>query len=151
MSAIGWCLVLAAAAGDAAAQSHEVWVAARRLHRGSAVACSDFSLQQRAIRPTSAPALAVPCELAPGAVALRELAVGDLVRSADVGAAPAVMAGSAVRLLLQAPGIHVTARAIALADAWVGDRVEVRLDRPARTFKTRVTGPGSVQLTEAFP
>jgi flagella basal body P-ring formation protein FlgA len=44
--------------------------------------------------------------------------------------------------------VSVATTAIALADARVGDQIDVRLQRPARTLRTRVTAPGSVQLID---
>lgn len=124
----------------------EVWVASRRLRKGSSVACADFNVQRRELRDAPRLALALPCAIGPEAVALRELASGDVVRTIDVGQAPDVMAGTPVSLSVATKGINVTTTAIALADARVGDQIDVRLRRPTRTLKTRVTGRGSVQL-----
>ena len=79
---------------------------------------------------------------------LRDIAAGAVVRSSDVGKAPAVMAGMPVRVSVATGAINVTTSAVALADASVGDQIDVRLQRPARTLRTRVAGPGVVQLVE---
>jgi flagella basal body P-ring formation protein FlgA len=126
----------------------EVWVATRRLPKGSAVTCVDLGLERRDVRSVPRLPLAARCELGPEAVALRDIAAHDVMRSVDVGRAPDVMAGARVRVTVASGGIRATTTAIALADAHVGDRIEVRLQRPARTLRTRVIGPGLVQLMD---
>jgi flagellar basal body P-ring formation protein FlgA len=146
--ALAW--VLPAQAQTVAAPDADVWVAARRLHKGSAVSCGDFIVKRRRARDVPRLALPAPCAVAPASVALRELAAGDVVRTVDVGSAPDVMAGHTVRLTVATKGISVTTKATALADARVGDQIDVRLQRPTRTLKTRVIGPGSVQLVDTL-
>lgn len=129
----------------------EVGVAARRLRKGSAVTCAEVTIRRRDVGDVPTLPLATPCEMEPGVVALRDIAAGDVIRSADFGRAPDVTAGFPVRVSVAIGGISVTTSAIALADARVGDQIDVRLQRPARTLRTRVTGPGSVQLMGGSP
>jgi flagella basal body P-ring formation protein FlgA len=133
----------------------EQWLIKRRLRKGSAVVCDDLSLQWRKVRVGQQSSYAPPnafgaaeCDLANDAVALRDLSARDVVHVGDIGKAPHVMAGSAVRLSVFANAIQVTTTATALADANAGDQIQVRLARPNRTLRTRVTGPGTVQLLE---
>jgi flagella basal body P-ring formation protein FlgA len=126
----------------------DVWIATRRLRKGSAVKCAELGIQRRDMQELPASSLSFPCALAPDVVALRDIAARDVVRSVDIGSAPDVVAGAPVRVSVVTGGISVTTTAIALADARKGDQISVRLQRPARTLRTRVTGPGSVQLTE---
>lgn len=126
----------------------EVLVAARRLRKGSTVGCSDLVARRRNIRDLPQTRLAVPCAIDSQEVALRDIATGDLVRTSDVGQPPAVSAGRPVSVSVVANGVSVTTTAIALADASIGDQIDVRLQRPTRTLRTRVTGPGTVQLME---
>lgn len=126
----------------------EVWIATRRLRKGSAVKCADLGVQFRDVKEVPGESLAFPCDLSPAVVALRDLAARDVVRGVDIGSAPDVMAGAPVRISVVTRGISVTTTAVALADARRGDQVAVRLQRPARTLRTRVTGPGAVQLLE---
>jgi flagella basal body P-ring formation protein FlgA len=128
--------------------SREVWVAARRLRKGSAVTCADLSMQRRDVRELPRLSLALPCDIEPDSVALRDIAAGDVVRTVDVGEAPDVSAGARVRVNVTTGAVSVATTAIALADARVGDQIDVRLQRPARTLRTRVTAPGSVQLID---
>lgn len=129
----------------------EVWVSARRLRKGSAVSCADLTLQQRQVKDLPKLSMIGACEVAADAVSLRDIAAGAVVRSSDVGKAPDVMAGAQVRVSVANGAINVTTSAVALADASVGDQIDVRLQRPARTLRTRVAGPGLVQLVEGSP
>jgi flagella basal body P-ring formation protein FlgA len=126
----------------------EVWVAARRLPKGSAVTCADLDLERRDFRSLPRLTLAAPCEFGPEVVTLRDIGARDVVRSVDIGKALDVTSGAPVRVIVATGGISVSTSAVALADARVGDRIEVRLQRPARILRTRVIGPGSVQLTD---
>ena len=126
----------------------EVWVTTRRLRKGSLVSCADLTLEQRPVQDLPKLALTGACDFASDAVSLRDIADGAVVRSSDVGKAPDVMAGMPVRVSVEAGAINVTTSAVALADASVGDQIDVRLQRPARTLRTRVAGPGLVQLVE---
>jgi len=127
----------------------DAWVAGRRLAKGSAVACVDLVVQRRELKQAVVSTPLAPCELAADSVALRDVAKNDVVRPIDLGALPAVMAGAAVRLDVAAGGVSVATNAVALADAQVGDLIDVRLQRPLRTLKARVTAPSAVQLTDA--
>lgn len=126
----------------------EVPVAARRLRKGSAVTCSDLATQLRDVRTVPQSTLERPCQIAAEAVTLRDLAAGDIVRSADIGRSPDVSAGMPVRVSVSNGSITVSTSAIALADAQVGDQVDVRLPHPMRILKARVTARGSVQLAQ---
>lgn len=128
-----------------------VWVAARRLRKGSAVRCADIEPRRRDVRVVPAGALSGPCALADGITALRDIAAADAIRSVDLGRAPDVVAGTPVWVSVAAPGVNVTTSAIALADAMVGDQVDVLMKHPRRTLRTRVSGPGAVQLLQEAP
>jgi flagella basal body P-ring formation protein FlgA len=91
-----------------------------------------------------------PCVLASDASVLHDLAAGDLVRSIDLGAQPDVVSGSPVRITATSGTVSITAIGTALADAHRGDRVDVRLLRPTRVLHGRVSGPGLVELADAW-
>jgi flagella basal body P-ring formation protein FlgA len=131
------------------------WVAVRRLRKGSTVSCDDLSLQPRPLRAPERPASKVAgllstenCELAPGTTALRDIAAAEVIRSTDVGTPPEITAQMPVRVSVASGGVSLTTIAIALADARLGDELDVRLRNPARILKTRVTGSGSAQLLD---
>lgn len=126
----------------------EVPVAARRLRKGSAVTCADLAPQLREARTVPKSTLGRSCDIPAEAVTLRDLAAGDIVRSTDIGRAPDVSAGMPVRVSVANGAVTVSTTAIALADAQVGDQVDVRLPHPTRVLKGRVTARGSVQLAE---
>jgi flagella basal body P-ring formation protein FlgA len=126
----------------------DVLVASRRLRKGSALRCDDLSVERRDIRRMPQHALLAPCEIASGSVVQRDIAARDVLRNLDVGPALDVVAGMPVRLSVATSGIQVMTTAVALADARVGDRVDVRLQRPTRRLQVRVIGPGSVELAE---
>jgi flagella basal body P-ring formation protein FlgA len=129
----------------------EVWVATRRLRKGSTVRCADIEPRRRDVRLVPAQALSGPCALAEGITALRDIAAADAVRSVDIGRAPDVVAGMPVSVSVAAQGVNVTTSAVALADAMIGDQVDVLMKRPRRTLRTRVSGPGAVQLLQEGP
>ena len=126
----------------------DVAVSKRRLSKGSAVSCDDVGVERRALSATPKRPLLLPCRIGEGVVARRELARGDALRENDVGAPPDVTAGAMVSIDASTGGINVTTLAIALSDAQRGDIVNVRLERPRRTLRTRVTGVAKVQLLD---
>jgi flagella basal body P-ring formation protein FlgA len=126
----------------------DVAVAARRLHKQSSVQCSDLSVSRMPARSLPKRPLLLPCEVAARAVALREVAAGDILRADDIGAPFDVVEGAHVTLRLISGGVMVDAAAVALTDARVGDTAEVRMDHPTRTFKARVTGRSMVDLLD---
>jgi flagella basal body P-ring formation protein FlgA len=126
----------------------EVRVAKRRLRKGSAVTCDDLQVERRDVRTAPAGSMKLPCDIASGSVALRDITIGDVVRGADVGEALAVSSGAPVEVSVAIGAINVTIAGVALADARAGDEIEVRLQRPARILKARVTGPGSAKLVD---
>jgi flagella basal body P-ring formation protein FlgA len=127
----------------------QVPVATRRLRRGSVVSCADVESRLRDLGRMPKTVWTAPCESRGEVVALRDLSKGDVVLAGDVGRAPAVMTGSQVRVSVTLNGINVSTVAVALSDAHVGDRVDVRLlQLPVRTLKARVMAPGAAQLLD---
>ena len=126
----------------------DLWVAKRRLRKGSVVTCDDLQVQRREVRNAPARSLMRSCEIPTGSVALRDMTVGDVLRDQDVGESFAVASGTPVDVTVAVGAINVTIAAVALADARAGDEIEVRLRRPARILKARVTGPSSATLMD---
>jgi len=130
------------------ALQRDVWVASRQLPKGSAVTCEDFHVERRSLGSLPKAALGPQCEVAAGAVALHDIGLRDVIRGGDIGREPDVSAGSRVRVSVLTGRISVTADAVALTDAQVGDEVKVLLQHPARTLRTRVVGRGTVQVMD---
>jgi len=128
-----------------------VWIAQRRLRKGSRVSCNDFAAELREVSSAQREALPTTCEIEPEAVALRDIAAGEALHLNDIGRAPDVLIGVQVQVSASNGGISVSTTAIALADARVGDQIDVRLQHPARTLRTRVIARGAVQLVDELP
>jgi flagella basal body P-ring formation protein FlgA len=128
-----------------------VWIAQRRLRKGSQVGCDDFATGLREVNGARPGWSAADCAIEPGAAALRDIAAGEVLRVNDVGRAPDVQVGAPVQLSAAHGGVSVMTTAIALADARVGDQIEVRLQHPARTLRTRVIARGAVRLVDEAP
>ena len=152
-AALGLAAALAAAAGappspcaPCAGPMHDVVVAVRALRKGAAFSCDDVELVARPERVAPKRPLAWPCRVPVASAMLHDLAAGDAVRDDDVGPPLEVLAGAPVTMEVAVHGVRVAVDATALADARVGDLVEVRLRRPERSMQARVTGEGAVQL-----
>ena len=130
------------------ALQRDVWVASRQLPKGSAVTCEDFHVERRDLSSLPRAALGPQCGVVAGAVVLHDIGLNDVIRSGDIGGEPDVSAGSRVRVSVLTGRISVTADAVALTDAQVGDEVKVLLKHPARTLRTRVVGRGTVQVMD---
>jgi flagella basal body P-ring formation protein FlgA len=126
-----------------------VLVAERRLRKGSHVSCADFTPKLRELDDPRRSSWLTTCNEQADASALRDIAAGEALRAGDVGRLPDVLLGAPVQVSASSGGITVTAVATALADARVGDQLDVRLQRPARTLRTRVTARGAAQLMDA--
>ena len=129
----------------------QVLVATRRLRKGSTVSRDDLASGLRDIRYLPPGVLSPADQIGVDVVALRDIAARDVVRSSDIGAAPAVAAGMPVRVSASSGAISVSTTAIALADARVGDQIDIRLARPTRTLRARVIAAGSVQPADEQP
>jgi flagella basal body P-ring formation protein FlgA len=140
--AFALAIVRPAAAEDA----RDVLVVSGRLHKGSPISCADVHLERRNARRLSPLSLGPACDIAPESVAVRELGKGDILRASDIGAPFAVLAGAPLRIDVKAGTVTISTLATALADARVGDELDVRLQNPIRTFKARVVAPGTARL-----
>jgi flagella basal body P-ring formation protein FlgA len=129
----------------------EVLMATRRLRKGSMVSRDDLGSGLRDVRYLPRGVLSPDHQIGAHVVALRDIAAKDVVRSSDIGTAPAVAAGMRVRVSASSGAISVSTTAIALADAQVGDQIDIRLARPTRTLRARVIAPGSVQPADEQP
>jgi flagella basal body P-ring formation protein FlgA len=121
-------------------------VPVRRLAEGD-------TIRQGDLRMVRMPAARVPngAELDPARLAgrtLREAAAPGMPISADqVGAAPMVSRGQPVSLLVDLPGLSVTAQGRALEDGARGARVQVMNASSRAVLEGIVVGPGRVRIS----
>lgn len=127
----------------------DVWTAGRRVERGERLSCADLRPGRRALHAWPADALGLPCRLPAGAVVLRRLGAQDVLRHADLGALPAVLAERELELVVESGRVAVRTRAVALSDARLGETVPVRVPGRPAVFQARVTAPGVAALAEA--
>jgi flagella basal body P-ring formation protein FlgA len=132
----------------ASSAEREVLVLREAMPRGAALVCEHTEVAQRRAEAVPAGALPVPCALADETVLRRPLGAGDLLRTADVGRAPAVAARAEVRLRVRVGAVQIEKPGTALGDAQPGETVLVRLAGSARALRGTVVGPNLVELVE---
>ena len=76
----------------------------------------------------------------------RSIRPGELVRPADIQVPVVIRKGELVTIVLQAPGMTLTAQAKALADGTQGGAIRVSNTRSGRTLEATVIGPGTVAI-----
>ncbi|ARN19326.1 flagellar basal body P-ring formation chaperone FlgA [Piscinibacter gummiphilus] len=122
----------------------EVLVARQRIERGDAVSCDDLAVRPLDLRAVPVRALAPPCAMADGDVALRTLLPGDALRADDIGDPPDVSARNPVNVRVVEGAIRLEQSGVALADARIGERVPVRLDGSRQQVQGRVVAANVV-------
>jgi flagella basal body P-ring formation protein FlgA len=130
----------------AAPLERDTLVAQRKLERGSALTCADFALVRKPVRFIPPQAIDPPCSLSPDWVLRRSLVAGEPVRQSDVGAPPDVAAYGHVNVRVVIGQVVLEKAGIALADAQMGDVVQVRLNGSSRHFSGRVVAQQVVLL-----
>jgi len=128
-----------------------VLVAQRRLRKGARVSCADFASEPRQLADSRHGSWLTSCREQADESALRDIAAGEALRAGDIGKLPDVLLGAPVQVSAANGGITVTTFATALADARIGDPLDVRLQRPTRTLRTRVVARGVAQLLDEAP
>jgi flagella basal body P-ring formation protein FlgA len=126
----------------------EVLALRHAVRRGEPVTCDDTVSVLRVPEAVPTGALSGRCELGALAVARRPLGASDLLRSADVGAAPSVAARAEVRIRVRVGPITIEKAGTALADANTGDAVLVRLAGSAQAVRGVVVGRDVVDVGE---
>lgn len=81
-----------------------------------------------------------------GMAARRSLRAGDPIASSDVEAPKLVSRGEAVTIVLNRPGLALSARGRALSDGAKGNAISVLNEQSRRTIQGVVTGPGLVEV-----
>ncbi|MGZ3182508.1 MAG: flagellar basal body P-ring formation chaperone FlgA [Telluria sp.] len=121
-------------------------VAGRAIAAGAPLRCADFApAEVDAAALASAPV--VDCAGVRGR-ARRAIAAGEALQEALQAVPPAVADGDSVRLRYAAGAIELESRATALADAAVGQAVDVRPAGANQAVRALVAAPGLVSITE---
>ncbi|MCB9948863.1 MAG: flagellar basal body P-ring formation protein FlgA [Rhodospirillaceae bacterium] len=133
---------------DAASEMVDVAVPGRRLRSGEVIGADDIAW-------ISVPAgeiqdgMAIDADELIGMSPRRVIAADQPVRRSDLRAPLVVHRGDSVAMVLQAPGLQITARGRSLVDGAVGDVVRVVNIDSNRTIDAVVTGPGTVAVVSA--
>lgn len=122
-----------------------VYLARRDLPAGAVAVADDFTEGRQDIAALADAALA-PGTLVHGGRVRQALAAGQVVTARQMAPADMVLRGDRVRLVISAAGIAVETRALAQADAVVGQRVQVRPERSNELVMARVVAPDLVSL-----
>jgi flagella basal body P-ring formation protein FlgA len=120
-----------------------VYVALRDLPAGSVAAAADFAERREEIGNLHDAALPAGA-LAHGGRVRQALAAGQIVTVRQMAPEDMVLRGERVRLLSGGAGIAIEISALAQADARLGQRLPVRLERSNETVMARVISPGVV-------
>jgi flagella basal body P-ring formation protein FlgA len=131
-----------------AMETQEVLVAAHRLAAGDVLRAAD----RRPVRLRSAslpgPVVRSAAE-AEGMTSRRATQAGQPLALADLQRPAAVAKGATVQLLLEAPGLSLTAQGRALESAAIGDRVRVQNPGSRSVVEGEVIGDGRVRVSPA--
>jgi flagella basal body P-ring formation protein FlgA len=133
------------AAPEPEADGIDVPVLARRLRPGEVIAAGDIAWTTLPASRVDAGIAIDPEELI-GMGVRRVLNPDQPVRAADLRAPVVVGRGSAVSMVLETPGLRVTARGRALEDGALGQAIRVVNVDSNRTVDAVVTGPNTVAI-----
>jgi len=84
-------------------------------------------------------------QIAPGWVTRRAIAAGEVLRSPAVEPPTVVSANQPVEIEWKDQNIRLTLRGIATRNAWMGERVSVRMEHGRRVEGT-VVAPGRIRI-----
>ncbi len=127
----------------------ETATATRAVARGEILKASDISIERRPKTEVAGDVLGA--EQVVGMTSKRALRAGETVRSADLVKAEVVARNENVTIVVEMPGIMLTARGKALEAGAIGDLVSVLNIQSNRKIQATVTGPGRVTLVGATP
>jgi flagella basal body P-ring formation protein FlgA len=127
-------------------RARAVPVLARPVARGETLVAADLRWldADEARLPRNA---VIDAEALVGLTVRRDLKPGQVILIKDLAKPVAVEKNAAVTLILSRPGIQLTARGRALADAGVGDPVQVANLQSDRVVAGIVTAPGTVTVS----
>ncbi len=127
-------------------RARAVPVLARPVARGETLVAADLRWldADEARLPRSA---VIDAEAMVGLTVRRDLKPGQVIQIKDLAKPVAVEKNAAVTLILSRPGIQLTARGRALADAGIGDAVQVANLQSNLVVAGIVTAPGTVTIS----
>jgi flagella basal body P-ring formation protein FlgA len=131
--------------GGSVVVTQPVAVLVDAVDRGAVIGESDVAIERRDRRQVSDGTVVDPSDLV-GMAARRPLRPGDLVRSDQVEPPRVVRRGQLVTMVYKSPGIALTARGRALADAAVGEAVTVVNEQSRRSVEGVAVGPDEVEI-----
>ena len=144
MSIVATLLLALAGAAPAAVEPPPAPVLVRPIERGEILSTTDFELQPRS------PGLAngaLPPGQAAGREAVRNLAIGAVVRAGDVMTPRLVRRGEPVSVTLRSGGLVIATGGRALTSGGMGDLVRIVTASTNRTLDGVVEGSGAVRVT----
>ncbi len=122
-----------------------VAVPARPIARGETIGESDLVYERRPARGLPAGALTRPEEIA-GLAARRPIRAGEVLAAGLLEEPRIVRRGNLVTLVYESPGLALTARGKALADAAEGETVAILNEQSRRTVEGIAIGPDRVRI-----
>lgn len=122
-----------------------VAVLVRPIARNEVIAADDVLVERRDRRFVDGGALSDPDRLV-GMAAKRPLRAGEAISASSVEPPRIVRRGQLVTLVYQSPGLALTARGRALADAAMGEAVNVLNEQSRRTVEGVAIGPDKVDI-----
>lgn len=132
-----------------------VWVVTGAVRKGDALSCQ---VLQQDWRPDGGNRAAHAihanwqgaCEALMGSQARRPLQPGDVLKTADIASAAAILGQREAVVVTRQGAIEIQAKGMALADAQVGQRVPVRLNGQDHVVHGVVSAPGVIKVTEGL-
>ena len=121
-------------------------VAARRLAEGDTLRATDVRIVRMPAARVPADAVLDPARLA-GRILREPVAPGAAITGVQFGAAAAVQRGAAVSLIVDLPGLSITAQGRALEDGAAGARIQVVNLASRAVLEGIVIGPGRVRVS----
>lgn len=117
-------------------------VARADLAAGAEPRADEFETREVDVTDLAAP----PAAPTAGQRLKRTVRAGTVLLAADLEPRPAVARGEPVILTVDSPGLHIEARATALADAAIGQALWVKREAGGEPLRARVVSPGNVEV-----
>ncbi len=134
-----------AAEPDAQSDAIEVAVPVRRLRAGEVIGSADIAWVSLPLARVG-DGVAIDAEELIGMSPRRTLTADQPVRRSDLRLPIVVHRGDGIAMVLEAPGLQVTARGRALEDGAMGETIRVVNVDSNRTIDALVTGPNTVSV-----